>query len=58
MHSNRWRGERVIVREDESTPVLAIMIWRIGRASQYVMPPTKESVTGKRKMKGYLGELL
>lgn len=38
MHADRRRCERIVRREDECSPVLASVIRRIFRASDYVVP--------------------
>ena len=38
MHADRWRREGVARREDQSAPVLAIMVWSIWRSCEDIMP--------------------
>lgn len=53
MHSDcRW-GEWVVGREDEGAPVLAIVIWGIGRTGENIMPPRDGSVLVCLGVEGY-----
>ena len=38
MHSDGGRSERISGWKEERTPVLAVMIWCLGRAGKNVMP--------------------
>lgn len=40
MHADRRRCERIVRREDECSPILASVVRRIFRASDYVVPST------------------
>lgn len=46
VHADCWRLERIVGREHERAPVLAIMIGSIGRSDQYVVP----SVIGRKRV--------
>jgi len=48
VHSDCRRSERVIRREDQSTPVLAIMIRSLWWSCEYVMPLEDVGLGGVR----------
>ena len=42
VHADGRRCERIVGRKHQRAPVFSALIRRIGRASQYVVPPAKD----------------
>lgn len=52
VHADRWRLERVVGWEHQCAPILPVVVGRVGRAGQNVMPPVKGGIQCQSRLGG------